>query len=109
MKKLDNNLSLHQRISLISKLATYNPSHPEILPTLIEGLAIARRKPTLKLILETLGFIREGELLMAILPKVRDIYLNPRTHIPSKRACYKLLWDYSKELGYSDFQRLWNF
>ncbi len=108
LKKLDNNLPLHKRIYLISKLATYNPSHPEIIPNLIEGLAITRRKTTLKLIIETLSSIVEGDRLVVIFPKVRDIYLNPQTRIPSKRACYKLLWDYSKELGYSDFQRLWN-
>lgn len=108
LKKLAIASTPHQRIFLLSKLAIYDPSHPEILPNLLDALNIARRKATLKLAIETLNSLVEGDRLIEVLPKVRDIYLNPQTKSPSKRACYKLLWDWSKDLNYSDFQSLWN-
>lgn len=108
LKKLEKESTTHKRIYLITKLANYDPSHGIILPTLIEGLAIARRKATLKLILETLNNLVENHHLSDILPQVRDIYLKAHTPAPSQRACYKLLWEWSKELNYDEFQRLWH-
>ncbi|MGB2925021.1 MAG: NACHT domain-containing protein [Limnothrix sp.] len=108
LKKLAIAATPHQRIFLLSKLAIYEPTHPEILPNLLDALETARRKTTLKLAVETLNSLVDGDRLIEVLPKVRDIYLNPQTKSPSKRACYKLLWDWSKELTYQDFQHLWN-
>ncbi|WP_225901186.1 NACHT domain-containing protein [[Leptolyngbya] sp. PCC 7376] len=107
LKKLDQDLPLHKRIYHITKLANFNPSHPIIIPTLIEGLAIARCKTTLRLIIETLAKIVEGNHLREVLPQVREIYLNSATQAPSKRTCYKILWEWSKDLSYPDFQGIW--
>ncbi len=108
LKRLAIETRLHQQIRLLSRLATYDPTHPEIIPRLLDTLGTARRKTSLKLAIETLRALVEREQLSTVLPQVRDIYqrLSPRS--PSKRTCYKLLWDWSKELTYSGFQRLWN-
>ncbi|OKH14665.1 NACHT domain-containing protein [[Limnothrix rosea] IAM M-220] len=108
LRKLEADLPLHKRISLIVKLSNYDPPHPIIIPSLIEGLAIARRKATLKLIVETLDNLVATSQLPEILPPIRDIYLNPKTPAPGQRACYKLLWEWSKELDYDKFLHLWH-
>ena len=107
LKKLNQDLPLHKRIYHVAKLANFAPSHPVIIPILIEGLAIARRKTTLRLIIETLSRTVEGDRLTEVLPQVRDIYLAQRTAAPSKRACYKILWEWSKELPYDTFRKAW--
>lgn len=109
LNKLTTNLPNHKRIYLLAKLAIYDPSQPVLLPSLLTALATEHQKSSLKLIGDTLDLLisREGDRLTKILPEVRDLYTSPRTHAPGKRACYKLLWDWSTHLTYTEFQHLW--
>lgn len=109
LQKLAQETSVHQRVYHISKLVNFEPTHPIIIQTLLETLAIARRKKTLRLIIETFQKVINQEQLTEIFPQVRDLYLDPTTQAPSKKACYKLLWEWSRELSYLDFQALWNY
>jgi hypothetical protein len=79
------------------------------LSSLLEALGTEHRKSSLKLVTDTLDFLIEieGDRLSEIFPQVRDLYLSEQTHAPSKRACYKLLWDWSRTLTYTEFQDLW--
>jgi hypothetical protein len=109
LQKLAANLPNHKRIYLLSKLAIYEPNHPILLSSLLEALGTEHRKSSLKLVTDTLDFLIEieGDRLSEIFPQVRDLYLSEQTHAPSKRACYKLLWDWSRTLTYTEFQDLW--
>ncbi|MBV5261434.1 NACHT domain-containing protein [Synechococcus moorigangaii CMS01] len=108
LKKLRHTTQVDQRARLLARLSTYDPSHPELTPQLLETLTQSQRKNTLKLIIETLSRSLEISELPDVLPQVRQIYTNAIPSSLQHHYCYKLLWHCSKVLAYPDFQRAWS-
>ncbi|MGK7913256.1 MAG: NACHT domain-containing protein [Synechococcus sp.] len=105
--KLEGAEELSHRIRIAGKLGQFCPDHPHVTTTLLAALSTSRSKAMLKSAVDRLRDTMEGNLVLNLIPAVRDIYLCSPPNSERSRQCYRLLWCWSADIPLSRFQHQW--